>query len=284
MTGNKFSISIIGLGLIGGSLAYALRGFNDGKIVGYDIDNTVMEKALTSGAVDEISTSVEEAVNGADLTIFCTSPNTIINNIKKSIPFLKKGSVITEICGVKQEIMAFISQALPDQVDYIGLHPMAGKEVSGFENADQAIFAKTGFIIILPETYRKSSVALIKDLSLYVGAGRVCVNSPEDHDRIIAYTSDLMHISATALCEVFPPNMTMAHTAGAFRDCTRIAHIDADLWTELFVKNADNIIPHLEVYINSLTNLKKALAENDQTFIHSFLSTANTNKKEMLTL
>lgn len=106
----------------------ALRGFKNCRIIGYDIDDTVLRKALVAGAIDETSNSIEDAVGDADLTMFCSSPSSILSNMKNAIPFFKKGSIITDICGVKQEIISFVSAMFPDHVDYIGLHPMAGKE------------------------------------------------------------------------------------------------------------------------------------------------------------
>jgi prephenate dehydrogenase len=279
-----FRIAIIGLGLMGGSFAYALRGFRDCVITGYDTDGITMKKAIERKAVDKLASSVKEAVSEADISIFCTNPHSILKDIRENAPYFKKGSVVADICGVREKITALVSEIsgkFNDGVDYIGIHPMAGKEVNGFDNADSVIFNKAGFILILPENYRKTSLDLVKELSLYAGAGRICVNSAAEHDRIIAYTSDLMHISATALCVNYPDNMTMAHTAGAFRDCTRIANIKADLWTDLLTENAESIIPQLDLYIKSLTDFKTALAENNQEYIYNFLNTACINKKEM---
>lgn len=276
-------ITIIGLGLMGGSLAMALKGFHGCVITGYDIDGAAMQKALAAGAIDQAAGSVGEAVESADLSIFCTYPGAIISDIQLHIGRFKKGSIISEICGVKSEMMSIIPPLLPQGIDYVGLHPMAGKEVDGFDNADAALFRGAGFIIVAPDSCQKSSVELLAELSRYVGAGRICVNSAEDHDRIIAYTSDLMHISATALCAIHPGDMTMAHTAGAFRDCTRIANINPTLWTELFLQNGQYILPVLEAYISHLTAFQTALKGKDKAFIHDFLDHSTKNKKEMQT-
>lgn len=276
-------ITIIGLGLMGGSLALALKGFHGCEITGYDIDDAAMQKALAAAAIDRAAGSVGEAVQSADLSIFCTYPGAVISDIQRNIGHFQKGSIISEICGVKSEMMTIIPPLLPQGIDYVGLHPMAGKEVDGFDNADAALFQGAGFIIVAPDSCQKSSVELLTELSRYVGAGRICVNNAEDHDRIIAYTSDLMHISATSLCAVHPGDMTMAHTAGAFRDCTRIANINPTLWTELFMQNARHILPVLEEYISHLTTFHTALKEKDKVFIHDFLDHSSKNKKEMQT-
>ena len=279
-----YKTAIIGLGLMGGSLAYALRGFMGGKITGYDINPEVRRAALERRAVDKNAASLEEAVEGADLVIFCTAPGSVIENMRLALPFCKDGAVLTDICGVKKDVFAFISQNLPPQLEYAGLHPMAGKEVSGFENAEAGLFRGAGFIIVVPESYKEETVGLLRALSLYAGAGRVVVNREEEHDALIAYTSDLMHISASALCADYPENITMAHTAGAFRDCTRVARIDALLWTELFTKNAKNIIACLDIYTNNLLKFKEAMERDDKPFIHDFLQKANDNKNKILTL
>lgn len=284
MTDRDFNVAIIGLGLIGGSLAYALRGFRSCRLTGFDIDDNVLYRARQKGALDRCAGSLEEAVTGADLAIFCSSPHSVIQNMRYCLPFFKSGAVVTEICGVKRDILTFVETTFPDHLHYIGLHPMAGKEVSGFANAEGTLFRNAGFIIVPPASYHQQALELIEELAHYVGAGRVAVNGADEHDAIIAYTSDLMHIAATSLCHDFPANMTMAHTAAAFRDCTRIANVDATLWTELLLENAANIIPHLGRYIENLTNFQAALQSRDQEFIQQFLERATDHKKQIVKL
>ena len=279
-----YNVSIVGLGLMGGSLAFALRGFRDCRITGYDIDAGVAAAALERGAVDGVAESLRQAAEDADLTVFCSGPRTILENMRSCAGVFKEGSVVTDICGIKHDILAYVDGDMRSRADYVGLHPMAGKEVGGFCNADPAIFKGAGFIIVTPGKYRPESVELLRELSEYAGAGRVVINRAGEHDRLIAYTSDLMHISATALCHGYPEDMTMAHTAGAFRDCTRIADIDAGLWAELLAGNADNITPFLDGYISALTGVRDALARNDRAFLYEFLDRAAQNKRKIKTL
>lgn len=281
MPTTPFKLTILGLGLMGGSFGYALHGFRHAWLTGYDLDESVADLALERGVVHQIAPSPEAAVAEADLTLLCSSPESVMENMNRCCPHFKPGSVVTDICGIKRDLLAWVQAHFPPQVDYIGLHPMAGKEVGGLNNAEAGLFRNTGFLIVTPERYREDSLQLIQELSGYVGAGRVVINQPREHDDIIAYTSDLMHISATALCESFPENMTMAHTAGAFRDCTRIAKIDPDLWTELLTGNAANILPYLSAHITHLSDLKTALERADKPFIHAFLQTAAANKEKM---
>jgi len=270
-------LTVVGLGLMGGSFALALKGFKNCRITGYDRVKEVREEALARGVIEEAVDSLESAVSEADLVIFCTYPEGIIHDIRRTAGVMKTNAVITDICGVKQPIMS----ALPTDLDYIGLHPMAGKEVDGLANAEAGLFQNAGFILVPHTSYRQESMDLLRELALYVGAGSICVNPAPVHDRIIAYTSDLMHIAAVALCRSYPSDMTRSHTAGAFRDCTRVANINADLWTDLLLLNKQNIIPFLSEYISNLSSFKEALINGEHSFIHDFLETACNNKKTM---
>ena len=272
-------ISIIGLGLIGGSMAKALKGFGS-EICGYDINKEVLRAALESGAIDRAEENLRDAVSGAGLIIFASSPETVIRNMAEC---LSEGTdaVVTEICGVKKEIIDFVENNMPG-INYAGLHPMAGKEVGGFENSEAGLFRGAGFIIAPSKNSNAKTLGLLEEISKYMGAGRVITNKPETHDKVIAYTSDLPHIVAAAMCQEFPPEITMAHTAGAFRGTTRVAKIDPGLWRELLLKNAENIIPFLEIYINNLSKLNAALKNGDGEFIYEFLKISRENKIKIL--
>jgi prephenate dehydrogenase len=278
MATEQFKVAVIGLGLMGGSFALALKGFKNGLIIGYDRNGAIKGEALAYGVIQKAADSLGSAVKEADLILLCTYPNTIVRDIRRCAGLLKKNAVITDICGVKQPLLA----DLPP--DYIGLHPMAGKETDGLANAQADMFQNAGFILIPQDQCRQESINLLRELAVYVGAGSVCLNSAEEHDRIIAYTSDLMHIAAAALCVKYPADMTMTHTAGAFRDCTRVASLNADLWTDLLLLNRKNVIPALEEYIAGLSRFKEALLDENRSFIHDFLETASNNKKNMQTL
>ena len=245
-TQTDFKIAIIGLGLIGGSMAYRLCGFNGGKVIGYDTNAAICKSAAECGAVTDIAQDVGCAIDGADLVIIATYPDSVAKIVEQNSDKFKKGAVITDICGVKSRISKEICAAVPDGVFYVGSHPMAGKEVEGFDNAEPTLFDGCGFIIVPTEKSDDKSIELVSSMARHLGAARLAVNTPEEHDSIIAYTSDLMHISASALCLDFNENMNLAYTAGAFRDCTRIAMINPKLWTELFLENAEHIVTEID--------------------------------------
>ncbi|GHV07755.1 hypothetical protein FACS1894217_09120 [Clostridia bacterium] len=182
------------------------------------------------------------------------------------------------ICGVKSKLY----NNIPPGIEYIGIHPMAGKERDGFDNADGDLFKGTGFIIIqLPATHQ-NSVELMRELAEHIGAARIAVTDAARHDEIIAYTSDLMHVSAAALCINFHPDLSSAYTAGAFRDCTRVADINAAAWAELLTANRVNTVAALDRYISDLMRLRAAISENKRDILFELLQISAGNKREIL--
>jgi prephenate dehydrogenase len=276
------NIAIIGLGLIGGSLALALHGFRASIIAGYDKDPETTQKALGKGAIDIACFDMASCVAQADLTVFCSSPGSILENMRLMAPHFRPGSLVSDICGLKRDIVQLYGNIGRPDVDYVGFHPMAGKEAGGFENAEIGLFQNAGFIIVPCESSKAESVDLIRELSEHVGAGRIEISGACSHDALIAYTSDLMHVSACALVEEFPPEMNLAYAAGAYRDCTRVASIDADLWTELLMRNADSLLPHIEKLIGSLGLFRESLSSGDWESLRLLLERAAANKAEIL--
>ena len=278
---SDFKTAVIGLGLIGGSMAWALRGFKNGIVVGCDTNPETRLAVMKEKAVSEVYDNPGDAIDGADLVIICTYPESIPKIVEENRDRFKKGAVITDVCGVKTHIAEEICRLKPENVDYIGGHPMAGKEVEGFENATDELFWMTGFIITPTDNSKKENISLIWDMAKYIGAARITTASPKEHDSVIAYTSDLMHIAAAGLCLDFNENMNRAYTAGAFRDCTRIAMINPELWTELFIANSENTVTEIDKYVKSLNQLKKAVGDKDEEKLFELLSKVRENKKRM---
>jgi prephenate dehydrogenase len=267
---------------MGASLAGALRGFRRARIAGSDIREDVCLKALEHGIVDEVSHLAADSIEGAGLVVFCVYAHNIPRLIEKNRSSFAHGSVISDICGVKSGLYAKLRDILPAGSDYVGIHPMAGGERDGFENASPSIYKNSGMIICpLPGT-RPESVELMRELAEHIGAARLAVTSPRKHDSIIAYTSDLMHIASAGLCMEYHPELTSAFTAGAFRDCTRVADINADAWTELLLDNRAHTLERLDEYIRSLRKIRDAMAASDENELRALLERAGKNKREML--
>lgn len=267
---------------MGGSLAYALSGFHGCRISGFDTDAGVMNDALSRGAIDEACASARLAAENADLTILCLYPAAILRSLEELSCSFKPGSVVTEIGGLKRTVCALAERVIPCGVEYVGIHPMAGKETGGFVNADKAIFLNSGFIVTPCASTGEAAVVLMLELASHIGASRVCVSSAEEHDELIGYTSGLMHASAACLCMDYPERFTLAHAAGAYRDCTRIANINPELWTELLSENGEYLLRHLDKYIGNLTRMRDALAAENRPEIYNLLARAGENKRMMI--
>ena len=282
MNTNPKEILIVGLGLIGGSIAYALNGFHDAVIAGVDTDPETVAKALKAGAIQKSYSTAAEGIPHADLVIFCTYPHHVLQIVAENRDRFQRGAVVSDVCGSKERLYRDLTPSLSDTFEYVGIHPMAGKEVSGFDNADGTLFQNTGFLIIpLPSTHPET-VEYMKELGAYMGADRFDVADPKKHDDIIAYTSDLMHVAATCLCIHYHPDMSRAYTAGAFRDCTRVSYINPKLWTELFLENGSAMLPHMDNFLDAVTQMRDAIASGDADKLYRLLDTANTNKQTML--
>ncbi|MCL2677813.1 MAG: prephenate dehydrogenase [Clostridiales bacterium] len=276
------NITIIGLGLLGGSLAYALKGFRACRLTGFDIDGQTMQAALANGAIERAAQNIPQSLQGAELVILCVYPHSVIEIMQEYAGHLPPGCVITDICGVKTPLYQEIAALLPEGVDYVGIHPMAGKEVEGFANAEPGLFRGAGFIIVPLDGTKAESVELMHGLAAHIGATKIAVTNARTHDEIIAYTSGLMHVSAAALCMDFHPQTSGAFTAGAFRDCTRIANINPGMWSELLLMNKEPLLQQLDNFAQRLSQVRKALESGDKAALYALLERAGENKREML--
>lgn len=277
-----FTICVVGMGLMGASTAQALKGFRNARIVGVDIDETVCETARINRMADECTTDITEGVAGADLIIFCVYARHIPGLLKQCADAIKKGCVITDICGVKHKLYEHILPMVPAHAAYIGVHPMAGRERDGILNADATLFKGTGFILCPTPKTTPHALQLLEELAVYIGCARIVQANYQLHDELIAYSSDLMHISAAALCHTFPDNLNLAFTAGAFRDSTRVADINAAAWTELLLDNRENVLHQLDHYLLTLGAMRAAIHSNNAETLEQILQQCGDNKREML--
>ena len=281
MENSDFKIAIIGLGIIGGSMAYALRGLKNANILGCDIDPETRRKAHDRGAVDEVSAEASPAIENADLVILCTYPELIVKIIRENRKSFKPGAIITDVCGVKSKLAKEIEEILPEGCEYVGGHPMAGKETDGFDSAAPELFGMCGFIITPVKSSTENGIKMIRDMARYIGATRITQSTPEEHDSVIAYTSDLMHVSAACLCLDYNDKMNRAYTAGAFRDCTRIANINTGLWTQLFLENRTFLLDEIDSYIGSLNKVRAAIETQNDKELFALLAKVKENKLTM---
>lgn len=273
-------IVIVGLGLIGGSLAAALRDFEDYTVTGVDNDEEVLRFAREQGIANELTCDAEAAVREGDLVVCCLHPKGITDFLKRYSRMFKPGSLVSDVCGVKSAVMEAAS-ALPDSIDFIGGHPMAGKEKGGIWNFSPGLFKGAHYLITPSHGSRSENIELMGRIADYIGARDLIITSPEQHDRIIAYTSQIMHVLACSICE--EPDMfdCLGFEGGSFRDCTRVAALDAKLWTELFSMNGDALSGVIKRLEDSLSAYREIIEQKDEQALYEKLKYASDRKKRM---
>lgn len=268
------TITIVGLGLIGGSIARCLKPHVK-RLYAVDTDENVISFTRAQGITDE---SPDNAVSLSDVVILCVYPNAALDFIKENSGRLKKGAVVTDVLGVKAPIMKLYNELKPP-FSYIGGHPMAGREVSGFINSDDDLFAGASFIITPPDDAAEEQILTVEKIARTIGCTSVIRTTVENHDKIIAYTSQLPHVIATAMCDTPLLVKHKNFTGGSFEDVTRVAKINENLWTELFLANKDNLVEELERFADSLENIKNAVKAGDAEGLRQIMRRVRLDKE-----
>ncbi len=275
-------IAIIGLGLIGGSIARRLRGFHNCTITAYNRTAETIMLAKHDGVIDEGSTDPGEVMENADLIILCLYPQLNIDMVKNNLSHIKSGAVITDVSGVKSFMIDEMSKILPDDIDFVGAHPMAGREVGGYQSSTDTLFNKASFLITPMKNNKPESVALVRELAEYIGCKHVVTTTPEEHDAIIAYTSQLMHVVAVALCDNPMIERSTFFSAGSLRDCTRVAVINEKMWSELFVENKEQLVNRIHEMQDSLGKIADAVEKSDRNKLEEIMKHATSQKMKWL--
>ena len=276
----KKKILVVGLGLIGGSLAMALQGFEDYEVVGAVRSQGTYEKAVAMRAADRVTFDHVSELPGADVVILCQDPAGIVGFLQAHRDQFKPGALIWDVCGVKTAVMA-AAECLPDGVDFIGCHPMAGKEVSGIANAEATLFRNTHFIITPGPRATPEHLALLRRMAEHCRFGDVIETTPERHDEMIAYTSQLMHVIAVSVCDNDGLFSCKGFEGGSFRDCTRVAALDPAMWTQLFTLNAPALTKMVGALEERMHQYRVAIENNDQETLRAMLATASGRKKQI---
>lgn len=254
-------IAIVGLGLIGGSLAKAIKKNTSHICYAIDINAQTIRSAIEQESIDgEISVC---ELKNCDVVIVCLYPQATIDFIVNNAKNFKKGGIVIDVCGVKSAIVEPCEKALmAEGVEFLGCHPMAGREFSGFEYAVDNLYEKASFIITKTENSSQFVIEEIEKLALETGFRKAVVSNPEEHDRVIAFTSQLAHIVSSAYVKSPSLFNQAGFSAGSFKDLTRVAKLNEDMWTSLFMLNKAPLIEEISCIIDRLKEYKDAL-END---------------------
>lgn len=256
-------ILIVGLGLLGGSYARVLKRF------GFHISTITLEQAsidyaLKENIIDEGSTDLDKKIIGeADLVIFALYPHVFVEWVENNQGLLKSGALITDVTGVKRSVVYQIQNILRPDVEFVAAHPMAGREVSGVENSSDRMFVGANYIVTPTEKNTPEAIETVIELGRLLGFSNVTTLSPEEHDEMIGFLSQLTHCIAITLMTCNDKENMEKFTGDSFRDLTRIARINDLMWSELFVANKDVLLEQMNMFIDKFNDLKTMLEVED---------------------
>ena len=256
-------ILIIGLGLLGGSYAKVLKRFGF-HISAVTLEQSSIDYALKEGVIDEGTTKLDAGIIGdADLVIFALYPHVFVEWIEKNQGLLKSGALITDVTGVKGSIVYKIQNMLRPDVEFIAAHPMAGREVSGVQNSTDKMFVGANYIVTPTEKNTQGAIQTCMELGRLLGFSNVTTLSPEEHDEMIGFLSQLTHCIAITLMTCNDKEDMEKFTGDSFRDLTRIARINDIMWSELFVANKAALLEQMTLFIDKFNELKTMLETED---------------------
>ena len=273
------NIAVVGLGLIGGSICKALKKNTFHHIMGIDSDKTTIQMALEQNAIDEEITA--DRLCEASLTIICLYPEAIVDFVTSNADKFKKGSIVADTCGIKEYVVTSCTPALEEKgVYFVGTHPMAGREFSGFEYSLPDLYKGASYIITPTENTPSLAVDLLSTLASSMGFGKVVISTPEKHDKVIAYTSQLAHVVSNTY--VKSPSLLdfNGFSAGSFQDLTRVAKLNEYMWSSLFMCNKKALLEEIDCFIEHFTQYKIAMENDDIDTLRELLKDGRVLKEK----
>ena len=272
-------ILIVGLGLIGGSYAEGLTkaGYYVGAIaLEQETIDYALEKGIIASGLAEVK---EEYVKQFDVIIFALYPHVFIEWMEKYQIYLKSNAVITDVTGVKRAVVYKIQEMLRDDIEFVGAHPMAGKETSGVKNASSEIFKKANYIVTPTDKNTEENIELVRSIGETLGFKNIVTLSPEEHDEMIGFLSQLTHCIAVSLMTCKESEHLALYTGDSFRDLTRIAKINEEMWPELFLLNKDELISQMNLFIKECEKLRDYIKEDDTEHIQDMMRLSTERRK-----
>ncbi len=276
---NEKKILIVGLGLLGGSYAMALKrkGYT---VTAIDLNQQSIDYALANNLIDRGATEPDPSlIAAADILVFALYPHTFIQWVKENGHLIKPGTVVTDVTGVKSCIVYEVQSLLPEGVEFIAAHPMAGRELSGVENSDDSIFRGANYIVVPTQKNTFSAIELCKSLGQELGFKDVSLLPPEKHDEMIGFLSQLTHcIAVSLMCACDDPNLEK-YTGDSFRDLTRIANINDEMWSELFLANRECLLSQMDSYRSAFDRLYNCVKNADREEMRSMMRFSSERRR-----
>lgn len=281
MTINKNTrFLIVGLGLLGGSYARGLteKGYYVEAITKNkeDIEFALQHEMIKKGSA-EID---EEMIRNADIIIFALYPETFVKWIEENGELIKPGTLITDVTGVKGCIVEKIQNMLPPLVEFVSAHPMAGREVFGIRNSDESIFYGANYIVVTTKRNTDEGVEACKRIGEILGFGRISELSPEAHDEMIGFVSQLTHCIAVSLMNCYEHGHLERYTGDSFRDLTRIAKINENMWSELFLMNKEPLLRQMDLFMGEFNKMRESLIEDNREAMKEMMRISTERRKQ----
>ena len=276
------NITIVGLGVIGGSFAMAFKeaGFED--VYAVDLNKESIEKAKNMGIIKDGSDNAKQFLEIADLVIICIYPRIIKDFMMENRNNFKDGAIVTDVAGIKGTLIKQLDDIIPDKIDFIFGHPMAGRENKGIDHATAECYKGANYLLIDTERNDDDNVLLLQAIIYKLGFKRIIRISSDFHDQIIAFTSHLPHVMAVSLInsDVEARN-TEIYMGGSYRDATRVADINEDLWTELFLGNKENLLEVIDDFMAEMGRFREDLAKGDRVALNKRLKRATKRRRRL---
>lgn len=264
------NVGIVGLGLIGGSMAKSIKARTGHTVYGVDLSAETMTMARMCGAIDAPLT--DDNLGACDLILIAIRPQAAIDWVKSHAAAISKSAIVVDLCGVKRSVVAAIAPVAEQYgFAYIGGHPMAGRERGGFTAATDDLYVGASMILTPDKRTDMQLLETLKAFFLDVGFAGLTFSTPEEHDHIIAFTSQLAHLASSAYVKSPEAQRRRGFSAGSFRDMTRVARLDETMWTELFLDDADYLVKELDILIENLSAYSQALKSGDAEQVRALL-------------
>lgn len=274
------TILIAGLGLMGGSLAKTIKLRTDCRVLGWNRTRKTAEQALSDGSIDAIATPA--LYKEADLVIVGLYPHATVDWLKEAIALLKKGCVVVDMVGVKTYIVNEVDTlAAAHGIHFVGGHPMAGREFSGLDYAVETLFDGASMIFVPTETSSEKILTALERFFMSLGFGQTVRCTAEQHDRMIAFTSQLAHVVSSAYIKSPEADLHNGYSAGSYRDLTRVAKLNESMWTELFLCNRDALTVEIDEIILHLKEYRDTIAANDEPKLKALLRDGRERKERL---
>lgn len=272
-------VGIVGLGLIGGSLARAYKQKKH-TVYGYDLDDKILDVAKMVNVIDKDLD--KDTIAQCDCVLIALYPKATIEYLEHMGKYIDKKTVVIDCCGVKEEVCDACFKIAKDYgFTFVGGHPMAGKQYSGFKYSREDLFENASMIIVPEKCNDIEFLNRVKEMLLPAGFGKITVSTAREHDKIIAFTSQMPHIVSNAFIKSPTAREHNGFSAGSYKDLTRVAWLNENMWTELFFDNKENIVKELDCFIDEITKYKDALIEDDRDKMVELLRDGRICKEEV---